>query len=99
MLLLAIALFDGLHVKAQNDGDLTENTEEENETEDLTPVDPPAVEYVCGEAASTYTTLDSAILCLFFDQMEPPMKVVFSTTVDKFEVLQIKGLYKKFEAI
>ena len=35
-------------------------------------------------------------MCLFFDQMKPPQKVVFSPRVDSFEVLQIKGLFDQF---
>ena len=31
-------------------------------------------------------------------KMDPPMKVVFAPYVDKFEVLQIKGLFNKFKA-
>ena len=45
---------------------------------------------------TTYATEDAALLCLFFDNLDPPQKVVFNPIVDKFEALQIKGLYNKF---
>ena len=53
-------------------------------------------QYSCGVANSTYSFSDRVVLCLFFDQMDPPQKVVFSPRVDSFEVLQIKGLFDKF---
>ena len=59
----------------------------------------PVVEYICGQGDEnkTYATWDSALLCLFFDDMDPPQKVVFTPQVDKFEALQIKGIYEMFK--
>jgi len=55
--------------------------------------------YVCGQnnADKTYLTDEPALICLFFDQMVPVQKVVFTPQVDRFESLQIKGLYDLFK--
>ena len=55
--------------------------------------------YECGQNQSslTYRVDEEALICLFFDQLDPVKKVVFTPKVDNFEVLQIKGLYEKFE--
>ena len=57
-------------------------------------------EYICGQGDEdkTYATWDTALLCLFFDNMVPPQKVVFTPQVDKFEALQIKGIYEQFKS-
>ena len=46
-----------------------------------------AGQYTCGPEDTTYETEETALLCLVFDQMDPPQKVVFSPKVDKFEAL------------
>jgi hypothetical protein len=54
--------------------------------------------YVCGESsANSYARHDPGLVCIIFDFMDPVMKVVFEPRVDKFDVLQIKGLYAKFQ--
>lgn len=53
--------------------------------------------YSCGDEETTYKTLDVATLCLVFPDMDPVQKVLFNPIVDKFEALQIKGLWQKFE--
>ena len=47
-----------------------------------------ATDYICGQGNEdkTYMTRDPVLVCLFFDQVEPPVKVVFAPEVDKFEV-------------
>lgn len=37
------------------------------------------------------------MVCLFFDSLSPPLKVVYTPQVDKFEVFHIKGLYELFK--
>ena len=44
-------------------------------------------DYSCGVVNTTYTNSDRVVLCLFFDQSDPPVKVVFSPRVDAFEAL------------
>ena len=60
--------------------------------------------YECGEVTTTghfksdtFVRGDKGVICLVFDFMEPVMKVVFNPRVDHFDVLQIKGLYTKFD--
>lgn len=50
---------------------ITALTQAQNTT-DSSATDP--VEYVCGQnnADKTYATEETAILCLFFDQLDPP---------------------------
>jgi hypothetical protein len=86
--------------------DTTEDTSTTDDSTDTTVDDTTApieevdlTKYVCGDELTTYATWDPAIVCLVFDKMDPPMKVVFTPHVDKFEVLQIKGLFSKFESI
>ena len=57
------------------------------------------VSYECGQGleAQTYATEDLLTLCLFFDNMTPPQKVVYSVKVDSFESLQVSGLYSLFK--
>lgn len=48
----------------------------------------------CGDATATYATYEEAPLCLYFPSLDK--KVVFTPSVDKFEALQIRGLYQLF---
>ena len=59
------------------------------------------MEYICNPDLkdTKYATLDSTYLCLFIDSVSPPKKVVYSLTVDKFESLQVRGLYKLLEEV
>lgn len=68
---------------------LADNTAYAQTTEEVTE-DPPQViyDYVCGQGDEdrTYATWDTALVCLFFDSLSPPLKVVYTPQVDKFEV-------------
>ena len=48
----------------------------------------------CGETGAVYATLDQGIICILFPSTQE--KVVFTPIVDKFESLQIKGLWSHF---
>jgi len=48
----------------------------------------------CGVAGTTYATLDLGIICIGFPKTQE--KVVFTPIVDRFESLQIKGLWDYF---
>ena len=39
-----------------------------------------------------------ALICLFFDNLDPPQKVVYTARVDQFESFQVTGLYDVFKA-
>ena len=56
--------------------------------------------FVCGstEESQVYKLTEPITLCLFFDDKKtPPQKVLYNVNIDKFEDLQVKGLYDNFK--
>ena len=55
--------------------------------------------FVCGsEENKDYKLTEPITLCLFFDDKKnPPQKVLYNVKIDKFEDLQVKGLYDNFK--
>ena len=73
---------------------------EEEDPIDYGPTQGDEYNFVCGstEENQVYKLTEPITLCLFFDDKKnPPQKVLYNVNIDKFEDLQVKGLYDNFK--